>query len=284
MKIHFLPWGAMRSPPHRQNRGYDQILEGLHDHTDVVLVDDWHDAEAVFAHHYCFAGNMKRAFPGKRTVFFDLDDGTSVQNVNADVYLKRNYLGARGSFSPAREPNVHPFNFMAMDEYFPDEDRPRTIDVCCTLRGGQGLRNEVLKVLRAAFGGRKNVLLNPVSDGGLIGLSRPYLNAMWRSKIVVTCSPCRWEGDNRTFEALASGAMVIMDRHRIVEPAPRNFKHVIYFDDPESIPATVNGYLLHDDERVRIGTAGMHFTRAYHTGKARIQYVFKLLKACSDSS
>ena len=35
---------------------------------------------------------------------------------------------------------------------------------------------------------------------------------MLPSKIVVTCNPTGWEGDYRTWEALTSGALILVDK------------------------------------------------------------------------
>lgn len=55
---------------------------------------------------------------------------------------------------------------------------------------------------------------------------------MYRAKIVVTANPSFWEGDHRLWEALASGALVLVDPLHVPQDFPLvDGRHVVYFDN-----------------------------------------------------
>jgi hypothetical protein len=56
-----------------------------------------------------------------------------------------------------------------------------------------------------------------VDDLGLGGDSGAYLELLAHAKVVVTANPSAWEGDHRTWEALAAGALV-PQRTRLAAP------------------------------------------------------------------
>ena len=47
-----------------------------------------------------------------------------------------------------------------------------------------------------------------------------YLDTMRQARVVVTSNPTGWEGDSRTWEALASGALVMVDTMVVPTPFP----------------------------------------------------------------
>lgn len=55
-------------------------------------------------------------------------------------------------------------------------------------------------------------------EAGREEMQSGYLNIMLRAKIVVTCSPDYWEGDYRTQEAIASGAVTLVSKHVVPPP------------------------------------------------------------------
>ncbi|KAH8059251.1 glycosyl transferase [Aureococcus anophagefferens] len=59
-----------------------------------------------------------------------------------------------------------------------------------------------------------------VNSGGRREINDGYFGAMRKSKIAVTCNPSHWEGDFRTFEALASGALIFVDEMYVPHPRP----------------------------------------------------------------
>jgi hypothetical protein len=65
-----------------------------------------------------------------------------------------------------------------------------------------------------------------VTTSSRTALSPSYLKLMRAARVVVTCNPGDWEGDFRTWEALASGAAVVRDR--LFAPTPHGDFGLVY--------------------------------------------------------
>ena len=85
-------------------------------------------------------------------------------------------------------------------------------------------RATVAKTIAAAREGvlkGRRVVLGFAGQTGFVGrntVQTEYIDALARSKVVVTCSPDLYEGDSRLGEALASGAAVLVER--MADPPP----------------------------------------------------------------
>ena len=77
---------------------------------------------------------------------------------------------------------------------------------------------------------------------------------MLPSKIVVTCNPTGWEGDYRTWEALTSGALILVDKMitPIINPLI-NGKHVV-FNDLNNLMELKNKILFYYPENISLET------------------------------
>jgi hypothetical protein len=62
-------------------------------------------------------------------------------------------------------------------------------------------------------------------EKGRATVDQVYVNEMCASRVIVTCQPDRWEGDYRTQEAIASGALVLVDE---VTYPPPNLAAITY--------------------------------------------------------
>ena len=117
-----------------------------------------------------------------------------------------------------------------------------------------------------------------VNSGGR-EINEVYFNSMRRAKIVVTCNPSHWEGDFRTFEALASGALVFVDE--MYTPHPRPFvdgEHVVVYDnsDPEAFFEKLDYYLSHPQEAQKLAAAaGLRHALRYHRAVSRLDFVLR---------
>ena len=82
-------------------------------------------------------------------------------------------------------------------------------DVACTLAHSRWARNDSI------HGSRWLGHVGLVGSNGPIGrtnVQSGYIDALVNSQIIVTANPNDWEGDSRLGEALASGAVVLVDR------------------------------------------------------------------------
>ena len=189
--------------------------------------------------------------PANRMIFVDEADwASSHAHIRDDAaqylaYFKRSWVDKRDAVPMrasgsrhARSKSYFPMPYALADEYV-DSDKlgdvvgARPIDVVCTLRDKRGGRGRVLPWLKEYAAERKlhDVRLGQLSSAGRTVIDAGYLSTMRRAKVVVTCNPTGWEGDFRLFEALSSGALVMVDRmgtpyhHPLIDG-----EHVVYYD------------------------------------------------------
>jgi hypothetical protein len=103
------------------------------------------------------------------------------------------------------------------------------------------------------------------------------------SKIIVTCNPWSWEGDFRLWEALLSGAMVMVDRMAIPNFMPHPFvhkKHLVYYDprNQTEFEELLEYYVMNTEEAKKIGEAGYQFVLNHHMPKDRVEYILSKIQ------
>lgn len=112
-----------------------------------------------------------------------------------------------------------------------------------------------------------------------------YLDTMRQSRVVVTSNPTGWEGDSRTWEALASGALVMVDTMVVPLPFPLVDKvHVVYYDpmDKAAFLEKLRYYLSHPDEARRIGLQGHAYAVRHHRTANRADYMLSVAQFHKD--
>lgn len=103
-------------------------------------------------------------------------------------------------------------------------------------------------------------------------------------KIIFSAQPSHCEGDNRTWEAMASGGLVFLDKmnsyyiNKLIDE-----KHCIFYDalDINSILEAYDKakfYLKNEDKRLKIAINGFDFVRKYHTSIERAKQIYKSFK------
>lgn len=167
--------------------------------------------------------------------------------------------------------------------------RRRRWAVACALRpdGHDGARTRTLLMVRRAvdeLGLRaEEVLLGEVSeDSRSVGLGS-FAEVLANVRVVVTAQPSRWEGDSRTWEALAAGAAVMTDpTWSLVDHPLEDGEHVLYFAVDSSEEAYVAfrdrlRRLLEDDEDAGWAMAqrGRAFALAHHRPVARMDTLLR---------
>lgn len=96
--------------------------------------------------------------------------------------------------------------------------------------------------------------------------------------MIVTANPDQWDGDMRTWEALASGALVLVDASHTPFPpglALVHGGHVVFYDnrDRASLLGLLRHYLDHPEEAAAIAKRGQAFALQHHRASSRIDYV-----------
>lgn len=111
-----------------------------------------------------------------------------------------------------------------------------------------------------------------------------YLAHLADSKIIVTCNPYSWEGDFRLWEALLSGALVMVDKMVIPQWMPHPFvhkKHLVFYDtrNQSEFNSLLEYYIEHEDEARQIGEAGYNFVLEHHMSKDRVSYILDQIES-----
>jgi hypothetical protein len=89
----------------------------------------------------------------------------------------------------------------------------------------------------------------------------PYECALTSTKIIVTCNPWRWEGDARTMEAMASGALVLVDRMLLPPPGVAHAQGVLFYNSTGHLLHLLNWALQHPRQADAIAKEGMAATQ-----------------------
>jgi hypothetical protein len=293
-------------PSQKPGRSFNLVLEGLEEHPDVSIVDDPGAADLVFYHHQ--AWDHRLSFDQEKLVFVDFaDDPLITYPIEGLAYFKRSWpyppvdprLDPPGDpavfemLPPMRPSSHHPTGYAVMRDFIVEQQYARDIDLGCFLRENMIKRRVVLHLLRQALGASGfKVHLGPISDAGRSTFDSSYLTALRRSKIVVTVGPDLWEGDSRTWEALANGALVIQEELQTPLPQPLvDGEHIAYFSArdlhrdtmaQQEFLSTVASYLTHLDEAARIGAAGREHVLSHHRPVHRVDEMLRTVGAIDE--
>ena len=101
---------------------------------------------------------------------------------------------------------------------------------------------------------------------------------MYRGKIVVTSNPSGWEGDFRLMEAIASGAMIMVDTMHVPRPYPLiHGEHLIYYDDANltDLYSKLDRYRNDQEGSRRVAIAGYLHCMKFHRAVNLVDYIFR---------
>ncbi len=205
-----------------------------------TLEEDLRSADYIFrANDEHFAAPdideiLARDMLWSKVIYYDFRDTPAVDEHrlrNCCVYVKRSWpIGCFREPRKVSDARLFPMDYGLLNEYFevlPHQDK--AFDLACLFPFNPqiGMRRyvmlEELTAARDRFGsshignpttsanvGRRAVLNSPENNPWLT-----YLRILKQACIVFTARPDHWDGDSRTWEAFASGAMVFMDRSYI---------------------------------------------------------------------
>jgi hypothetical protein len=234
-------------------RAYALIGQGIEQHPNVTMVPlrDVASADLVV----WLPGSTKlppkpSLVPSRKLVVVDFGDGFQPVGIAADptqygLYFKRSWVtrkyskeGPRavGVPSYAKKRAYFPLSYSMAEEFLLDASTKQVADVVhvartrpvvCTLRpagrGSTDVRKQVLGWVGEAVDawGLRGSAVGEVDHGGRREIqNKNYLQTMREARVVVTANPTGWEGDSRTWEALASGALVMVDTLACPLPFP----------------------------------------------------------------
>lgn len=183
-----------------------------------------------------------------------------------------------------------PTPYALLDQYVlsKSQQQMRDLDVVSTLRDARAGRGRVTTWLRERFGESPKVRVGQLSGAGRNVIDDGYLRTMRRAKIVVTCNPTQWEGDFRLFEALASGALVMVDKMSTPYHHPLiDGRHLIYYDhtNQTDLLTKIDHALSHPRWARSVARRGYVHVMRHHRAVSWVDYILRTsLKALGDQS
>ncbi|MBA7645504.1 hypothetical protein ES703_53262 [subsurface metagenome] len=290
IKVYYVPSSFI-------TREYWLIKQGLVNNSKVELVDNEKASDFVFLFYTALGDGPQsiRGFPPDKTIFLDYDDRHHlVFSGSCLAYFKRSWVEMvkEGNYTTKRPvhrpPNFYPLMLAIMDEFIIDENIERDVVLSCTIRPQRQHRNRprVLEfVKKINIQGKKQI--GALNQGTMLRFNAPdmreYFRLLRRSRIVVTCNPSKWEGDHRTWEAFANGALVFVDKmytpmtHPLVDG-----KHCIFYELSDSGLNELRKKILYFLEETAhaddIARAGFDFTMRYHRASNRIDEILNVIQ------
>lgn len=280
-----------------ETREHLLIRQGLANNPRVELVKNAKESDFVFL--FAFHSRNKHLYgedvapPGKTVLIDYVDSPRWINCGNWLAYFKRSWVdriakdGITVSISTFRSSNFHPLTMAIMDEFIIREDLERDYALSCSLRKVKRHynRRKVLKLLEG-MRFRAKTHIGEFNRGTMRRFNasdmRDYFRLLRRSKIVVTCNPGKWEGDHRTWEAFANGALVFVDRtltplaHPLIDG-----EHCIFYDLSDrglrTLRERIYYYLDRTDKAERIARAGHEFAMKYHRASNRIDEILEVI-------
>ncbi len=281
-------------PCRKATREYRLIYQGLVNNPRVELVDWGGGFDFVFLFYSALEDNphLKKAFPADKLVFIDYCDSSRwVSPIKCRAYFKRSWVKmvVKGEYVVkkriSRPSNFYPLTMAIMDEFIIDEDVKRDVVLSCTIRCRKQRynRERVLNLLNSmAIKGKTQIgeLNKEGARGFNAPLMRDYFRLLRRSRIVVTCNPSKWEGDHRTWEAFANGALVFIDKIYTPMTHPlEDGKHCIFYDLSDQglreLRKKIEYFLKETDHAEDIARAGHAFAMKYHRAANRIDEILE---------
>jgi hypothetical protein len=277
-------------------------------HPDVTLHEDPEYADYMLLDFRHFIRRPKRwkthLFP-KKTIFADYSDDPRLRFRAARRvrhYFKRSVVrydtDGRPSFVDYPR-TIVPISYAITREYLeravpPGWDDHRPIDVSCFFEPAKGttlsrqtvaerISNPSRQHARAQDRWSTRVgLTGKIGVEGRNNFQEEYFDQMRRTRVVVTCNRVPdWEGDYRLFEALASGAMVMVNT--MLTPVRNRFidcRHLVCFRNLDDLEDKLYYYLENEDQRLAVAQRGFDHAMKHHKVSDRIEEMVAHVESC----
>lgn len=285
-------------------RFYFLVKEGLLLHPKIRLVEDpyaadiiiylpesapWHKSECKNRDFWnktimLDEGDHPQIFEPEE--FAQTTPAGSFQMIFKRSYVRRSNGDFQGYMPYSRRPDIFPMTYTVAEAYVRTQYLPfrqRNIDLLCTLRGGQWdpvrlrIRQWVEEYGKAR--GLANYVAGEINTASRTVVSKQYFDQMYHSRVIVTSNPSGWEGDFRFCEALATGAIILIDQMYVPRPKPfEDGKHVFYYNNQNktSLFEALDGiYQKTLEEQQKIALHGYYHAMKFHRAANLIDYVFR---------
>ena len=273
----------------------------------VLYIPSNHAVSAAAEIERSVARDAVAALDPRRVAIIDLHDTPArVSPLLPALYFKRSFVArhngsarvgaAAASSSPLRKDAARlprgsrflPITFSVLDRYVTARpllrhaERPFTVANLLRPHSAGHYDESRARVLRWTtsalldWGLGDESMLGQVTHALRTTTCPTYFSVLRRARIVVTGNPSNWEGDHRTWEALASGALVFVDRTETpVHPPLIDGVHVVVYDahDETAFRAQLRFYLDRPDRAEAIGKRGAEFVLRHHRAVDRAEYM-----------
>lgn len=285
-------------------RFYFLVREGLLHHPNIDMVESPAEADVVV--YLPESARWKKSECAdrklmKKMVVLDEGDGPDLFTLDGLVhggakewllYFKRSFVRRRDGkfvgYMPylLKHSAVLPMTYTIADAYVRPKFKflkDRQYEVVTTLRGHASdpvrarVRGFVEEYCKVHILGKK-CILGQVNSASRRVVDSSYLESMYQGKIVVTSNPSHWEGDFRLMEAIASGALIMVDTMHVPRPHPLvHDQHLVYYDNHNrsDLWAKLDHYRENADEARRVAITGYLHCMKYHRAVNLVDYVFR---------
>ena len=264
------------------------IYNGILLNKNVCLTNDINLCDYIFIDFRDFkiAKNYKNEYLKKLIIIDFRDNQNSIFNINCLKYFKRSIVNKNNLTIKNYNKEIIPISYCLKNEVLNFKnifDYNRNIDISIFFNPGTGTyRGRISQFIKENFK-KYNIFVGICGKAGPKGrnsIQEKYYEKMFNSKIIVTCNPCKWEGDYRTWEALSSGSLVIVDK--MITPIKNpliNEKHVIFYDrdNLEELKTKILFYLKNEKLREKIAKDGNEYALKFHKPSDRIDEILNYL-------
>lgn len=291
--------------PHGYREKKLYSVEGFSSHPRTTLVDSPEDADLIV--WVSVRSNTEAEIPPanySNVILLDYADGCSAHQKRESLkhmigYFKRSFVKrdkdsiyVRNCTSETVEGGVFPFAYSGLEALVNNDiHKERNTLITNVLRPGaqhNTVRSRIINWTQSFIDQHDLKNMSNVGDVGngfsASDFDNTYLAHLSDSKIIVTCNPYDWEGDFRLWEALLSGALVMVDKMAIPQWMPHPFvhkKHLVFYDtrNQSEFNSLLEYYIEHEDEARRIGEAGYDFVLKHHMSKDRVSYILDKIES-----
>lgn len=250
--------------------------------SDLIILD-FRDCD------FLLNNNMANIYSNKTIILDYRDNCNEIYSIPCLKYFKRSVVDKESLKLKNYNREVIPISYclrkevLEMDEFKNIDKYKRDIDISVFFTpNDDSYRNRIAQFIQETFK-NYNIHIGICGNNGVTGrnqIQMSYFNKMFHSKIVINCNPCDWEGDYRTWESLASGALVFVDRmitpiiHPLIDGT-----HIIYYDrdNLNDLKEKVLYYLNNEKHRVDIAKEGNYYALNYHKPSDRIDEILSVL-------
>jgi len=256
------------------------------------LLRNIHQYDLIFCGNPIYKDFLNQSNLWKKIIWYDYGDLATLDDeclTKSIAYFKRSLVTENRSIMKYSSKVFH-LDYCVLEEYLNDNNSERSIDVACLFEKDVGGRRSILvqKLTNSNF---ENSIIGKTTSYGSEGRNsinkynnenyKNYLQILGDSKIIFTAFPQNHDGDSRTWEAFASGALVFRDVTFIkTKNEPKDGVHFFCFDSskPKSISLAIEKaitFLNNDAERNLIATACLEIMKSHHMAKNRVDYMIK---------